>query len=239
MFASSQSGRSRVITSFVLAAALLFVAGSLLPGSASADRGQRSVQRVDKSHFSRQPWRNEGRVLSRGDSGRQRSFERRIAPPRHDFGRGRQAAPPRHDFGRGGHVVPPRHDVARDRHLWRGDAWRGGRHEFRGHRFTPWHRPWFANDWHRWRGGHWQHGWHHGHIGWWWVVAGSWYLYAAPVYPYPDPWGPEVVFADTVPLDAADNGYWYYCTSAQAYYPYVKQCPEGWQQVPATPPSVN
>lgn len=29
--------------------------------------------------------------------------------------------------------------------------------------------------------------------------------------------------------------YWYYCDSADAYYPYVEQCPEGWQEVPATP----
>jgi hypothetical protein len=31
-------------------------------------------------------------------------------------------------------------------------------------------------------------------------------------------------------------GYWYYCSDPQGYYPYVKVCPGGWQQVPAQPP---
>jgi len=29
---------------------------------------------------------------------------------------------------------------------------------------------------------------------------------------------------------------WYYCASAQGYYPYVPECPEGWQSVAAQPP---
>ena len=33
--------------------------------------------------------------------------------------------------------------------------------------------------------------------------------------------------------------YWYYCDSVDAYYPYVENCPEGWQEVPATPPDVQ
>jgi hypothetical protein len=28
---------------------------------------------------------------------------------------------------------------------------------------------------------------------------------------------------------------WYFCREANAYYPYVKQCPGGWQRVPAQP----
>jgi len=31
------------------------------------------------------------------------------------------------------------------------------------------------------------------------------------------------------------SGYWYYCASARAYYPYVSECPEAWQPVPPTP----
>jgi hypothetical protein len=30
--------------------------------------------------------------------------------------------------------------------------------------------------------------------------------------------------------------YWYYCDVAQAYYPYVQQCPSEWRQVLPTPP---
>jgi hypothetical protein len=32
-----------------------------------------------------------------------------------------------------------------------------------------------------------------------------------------------------------DSGYWYYCADAKAYYPYVKDCPGGWQRVSPTP----
>jgi hypothetical protein len=30
-------------------------------------------------------------------------------------------------------------------------------------------------------------------------------------------------------------GYWYYCRNPDGYYPYVKECPNGWQQVSSTP----
>jgi hypothetical protein len=30
---------------------------------------------------------------------------------------------------------------------------------------------------------------------------------------------------------------WYYCAAANAYYPYVAECPAGWQRVPAQPSS--
>jgi hypothetical protein len=116
----------------------------------------------------------------------------------------------------------------------RGDrGWRGGdiRH-FQRH------------DLHRWRGGGWRHGWHNGHLGWWWVVGGLWYFYPSPVYPYPDPYVPPVVIqqappvtAPQPPIAAAPTAqYWYYCEPAKAYYPYVATCPSGWQKVPAAPP---
>jgi hypothetical protein len=31
------------------------------------------------------------------------------------------------------------------------------------------------------------------------------------------------------------EGYWYYCESAEAYYPRVPSCPEPWLKVPPTP----
>jgi hypothetical protein len=31
--------------------------------------------------------------------------------------------------------------------------------------------------------------------------------------------------------------WWYFCQSSRAYYPYVRECAEGWQRVPTTPPS--
>lgn len=33
-------------------------------------------------------------------------------------------------------------------------------------------------------------------------------------------------------------GYWYYCTNPEGYYPYVKTCPNAWQQVAPVPPDV-
>ena len=44
-----------------------------------------------------------------------------------------------------------------------------------------------------------------------------------PVTPVP----PPVVYQSPPP----DNGYWHYCQSAARYYPYVKNCYEGWVEV--------
>ncbi len=38
-----------------------------------------------------------------------------------------------------------------------------------------------------------------------------------------------------VPPSASSGQYWYFCPSSNGYYPYVKECPQGWQQVPAQP----
>ena len=35
---------------------------------------------------------------------------------------------------------------------------------------------------------------------------------------------------------APNNNYWYFCEAAQAYWPYVKECPGGWQRVVPQPP---
>ncbi len=32
------------------------------------------------------------------------------------------------------------------------------------------------------------------------------------------------------------SGYWYYCSNPEGYYPYIKECANGWQQVEPTPP---
>ena len=36
------------------------------------------------------------------------------------------------------------------------------------------------------------------------------------------------------PQTAAQQ-YWYYCQDPAGYYPYVKECPRGWQPVSPTP----
>ncbi len=67
------------------------------------------------------------------------------------------------------------------------------------------------------------------------------YYYPAPIY-YPPPvvvQAPPQVYtergdADVAPAPAAEQ-YWHYCASARGYYPYVKECPGGWERVPAAP----
>jgi hypothetical protein len=76
-----------------------------------------------------------------------------------------------------------------------------------------------------------------------------WY-YPAPYYsPYYYPnyypyYAPEVpsspsgyIERDEQAESSAPSGFWYYCPESKAYYPYVRECPGGWQTVPAEPPS--
>jgi hypothetical protein len=41
--------------------------------------------------------------------------------------------------------------------------------------------------------------------------------------------------APSAQAQPAPTAYWYYCASAGGYYPYVAECPGGWQPVPAQP----
>ena len=43
---------------------------------------------------------------------------------------------------------------------------------------------------------------------------------------------PETAGASTLP----QTNYWYYCRAAKGYYPYVQECPGGWQRVSPQPP---
>ncbi|WP_051328439.1 hypothetical protein [Desulfatirhabdium butyrativorans] len=79
---------------------------------------------------------------------------------------------------------------------------------------------------------HWRHGGPH------WggprIVINPWFpLYYPPppvvVQPAPVYQPPEVYIQQTPP--PPEQGYWYYCESARAYYPYVKECPGGWMKV--------
>ena len=85
----------------------------------------------------------------------------------------------------------------------------------------------------------------------------AWYYYPPPPpwYAYPPPpsyyyGGPAAYVAPSSAPAYIEQGYpaqpptsqqpnsWYFCPSSKAYYPYAKECPEGWQQVaPQAPPS--
>ena len=82
-------------------------------------------------------------------------------------------------------------------------------------------------------------------------------FYGPPPYYYSSPYYPPVVAVPVSPptyieqgqvsappapaapaaATAPQPGYWYYCNTAGAYYPNVKQCPGGWQRVAPQPPS--
>lgn len=76
------------------------------------------------------------------------------------------------------------------------------------------------------------------------------YAYPAPAYAYPGPLyaypgsaaAPSGAYIEqnvpqAAPAPAQPQGDWYYCVNSNAYYPYVRDCPDGWQRVPSTPPS--
>jgi len=101
--------------------------------------------------------------------------------------------------------------------------------------------------------------WHRGggwHGGWWGprvfigpgFAAPAWrYPYYGYPYPYayPYPYGYPTYSVPAI-RESSPQTYiqqeppaqqdWYYCQSAQSYYPDVRECPDGWQQVAPQPP---
>lgn len=69
----------------------------------------------------------------------------------------------------------------------------------------------------------------------------SYYPYAyAPAYRT----SPTVIYREREPAYAepdrarySSRNTWYYCKESNAYYPYVRNCPGGWEKVPTVPPS--
>ena len=100
------------------------------------------------------------------------------------------------------------------------------------------------------------HGGHGGHIGLG-LYFGAPYPYTYYPYPYPYPYPysyypPVVVTPSQPPVyveqgappsttqqtpSVPDNYYWYHCDKPVGYYPYIKECPGGWQKVTPTPPA--
>lgn len=94
---------------------------------------------------------------------------------------------------------------------------------------------------------------HHTHFG---LVIGPYWgpsYYPSPYYypPYYPGYYPPLVVerpvpqvyieqapvaAPPVPASVAPASYWYYCAATRSYYPYVKECPGGWQKVLPQPP---
>jgi hypothetical protein len=74
-----------------------------------------------------------------------------------------------------------------------------------------------------------------------------WYFPPAYAYPYPYYYPPAVgAYSSPTYIEQgsehaapAEHGgnWWYYCADAKAYYPYVRECPGGWQRVAPQPPA--
>lgn len=59
---------------------------------------------------------------------------------------------------------------------------------------------------------------------------------SAASYPPPPPGHSAPGGAPQAAVPPSGAGNWYYCESARGYYPYVRQCREGWRVVQASPP---
>ena len=83
----------------------------------------------------------------------------------------------------------------------------------------------------------------HAHFGV--FIRPGWY---PPAYYYPPPYYPAyyppVIAAPLTYVEqgaaqsstpALASGYWYFCNESDAYYPYVEDCPRGWQRVSPQP----
>ena len=110
----------------------------------------------------------------------------------------------------------------------KGHGYKSHGHRSHGHR-SHWHRG------HR----HRDHGFRHGfrgprvRVG---IGLGTfWGPYWGEGPDWPHDVYPPVVAPPPVVVQPSPH-YWYYCDSAQAYYPYVPQCPAGWRPVTPPPP---
>jgi hypothetical protein len=85
--------------------------------------------------------------------------------------------------------------------------------------------------------------WHRGgHVHFGVVIGAPFYpWYYPPYYYYPPvtvPAAPTTYIEQGSPQSAQERqsqGYWYYCAESKTYYPYVKECPAGWQRVAPQP----
>lgn len=68
------------------------------------------------------------------------------------------------------------------------------------------------------------------------------FYYVPPYYPAPPYYPPSIVpyppaapASEVPPPPSPRTAYYYYCTASDGYYPYVRECPGGWQRIPAVP----
>lgn len=74
-------------------------------------------------------------------------------------------------------------------------------------------------------------------LGWpWWYGPPSYYYPYQPIIVEP---AAPIVYIEKGQVQAPGyqaSNYWYYCHSPDGYYPYIKECPDGWERVTPQPP---
>ena len=63
--------------------------------------------------------------------------------------------------------------------------------------------------------------------------------YYPPLAPAPQEYieqGSSVAPPSQASPSQAQGSWWYYCADSKSYYPYVRECPGGWQRISPTPP---
>lgn len=79
------------------------------------------------------------------------------------------------------------------------------------------------------------------YFGYSWFGPPPFYYPPYPYYYYPPTVvvrpEPQIYIERAAPQAAPrSEAVWYYCRASGSYYPYVKECPGGWEQVVPTPP---
>lgn len=78
-----------------------------------------------------------------------------------------------------------------------------------------------------------------------WYGPGYYAPYYYPPYYYAPDYYPPISVSPPVYIERGEaepapappqQAYWYYCAEAKGYYPYVQECPGGWQSVSPQPP---
>jgi hypothetical protein len=111
---------------------------------------------------------------------------------------------------------------------------KGVRGHFHGHRGHHGHHFRHGHRFHHGHHFHHRHH-HHGRIGVFIgapIVLGGWWYHSRPPAYYAYPAAPAYIEQGDVPPEH----WWYYCAGSKMYYPYVKECPGGWQRVAPDPP---
>lgn len=87
-----------------------------------------------------------------------------------------------------------------------------------------------------WQQGRWVHTWQEGHMAWWWAIAGFWYFYQQPSFPYPQSipvyavTGGQPVALDQPEPQPWPERAWYFCAQPSGY-PNVTACKGSWHFV--------